>query len=401
MSAGDARRAAEAAARASYGRLVAILAARSRDLAAAEDALSEAFAAALRVWPERGVPDRPEAWLLTAARRAEGHGRRAAAVRLRAGPELARDADEAAAREAEALPDRRLGLLLACAGPAIDPAARAPLRLQTVLGLDAARIAAAFLVSEAAMAKRLARAKSRIRDAGIPFEVPGLKALAPRLDDALAAVYTAYAAGWDAPVGDEAAGTSLAAEALWLARLIAALLPAKPEPKGLLALILYCEARRPARRGADGANAPLSVQDPRLWSRDALIAAEAARAGRFGRFQCEAAIQSVHCQRAATGRTDWDAILRLYDLLLDRAPSLGAAVARAAALAAAGRTTEAAAALDALPEADVAAYQPYWATRAEICAARGAAAEAAAVRARDPAVRAFLAARATAEDGAR
>ncbi len=245
-----ARGTAEAVARAAYGRLVAYLAARSRDVAAAEDALAEAFAAALRVWPETGVPERPEAWLFTAARRQLIQAGRRQAVRGAAEPTLALLAEERQDRAPDAFPDERLKLLFVCAHPAIDPAARAPLMLQTVLGLDAARIASAFLVAPAAMGQRLVRAKTRIREAGIAFAVPEPEELPERLAAVLDAIYAAYGSGWEDAAGTDARRKGLTAEAIWLARLVTALLPGEPEARGLLALMLYCEARAAARRDA-------------------------------------------------------------------------------------------------------------------------------------------------------
>jgi RNA polymerase sigma-70 factor, ECF subfamily len=390
----DARHAAEAAARASYGRLVASLAARSRDIAAAEDALADAFAAALRVWPERGVPQNPEAWLWTAARRTLGHGARAARVRV-----AAQDAVAALFDREPPTGDRRLALLFACAHPAIDPAIRTPLMLQVVLGLDAARVGAAFLVAPTAMAQRLVRAKAKIRDAGVPFEIPERAELPPRLDDVLAAIYAAYGTGWDALAGADGVDPGLTAEALYLGRLVAALLPDEPEPKGLVALMAYCEARRAARRDATGRYVPLAEQDPTLWSRELLIEAEASLTAasqlrRFGRFQCEAAIQSVHSQAVLLRRPAPDVLVRLYDLLVQQAPTLGAWVGRAAALAEAAGPEVALAALDALPAPAVATYQPYWATRAHVLDRLGIdatdARQRAAELAPDPAVRAWL-----------
>lgn len=392
-----ARRAAEAAARDAYGRLVALLAARTRDLAAAEDALAEAFRAALETWPVRGVPDRPAAWLLTVARRGLGRAARHGRVRDAALPALdwlAREAEEPAAE----IPDRRLALLFVCAHPAIDPAARTPLMLQVVLGLDAPRIAAAFLASPSAMAQRLVRAKLRIRDAGIRFAEPEPRELPERLEAVLAAVYAAYGTAWDAAPGAEDRG-GLAEEAIHLARLLAALLPGEPEALGLLALLLHCEARRAARRGPDGGFVPLGDQDTALWSAPMIAEAEAAltaasRAGRLGRFQLEASVQSVHAARARSGRTDHGALVLLYDLLAREAPTPGLLVARAAALGEAAGPEAGLAALDA---AEVVAYQPWWAARAHLLRRAGRAADAAEAYRRaiglaeDPALRAWLA----------
>ena len=401
----DARRAAELAARASYGRLVAYLAARARDVAAAEDALGDAFAAALETWPRAGVPDNPDAWLLVAARRRlldrarHGGVEAAAAATLRLAAETA---DVNSSRES-IFPDERLELLFVCAHPAIDEAARTPLMLQAVLGLDAARIASAFLVAPAAMSQRLVRVKAKIRDAGIGFDVPGPDELPERLRSVLDAVYAAYGTGWEDVAGADPRSRGLAEEAIWLGRLVVGLLPSEPEAAGLLALMLYCEARRPARRDARGAYVPLTRQDVTLWSLSMIedaerLLADASRSKRPGRFQLEAAIQSVHAQRATTGHTDWEAIALLYEGLLRLSPTVGARVAQAAALAEARGAGDSLAALDSIPSEVVDAYQPYWALRAHLLRSLGQHDQArdAYVRAiglsEDPAVREFLSA---------
>lgn len=397
----EAQRTAETVARASYGRLIALLAVRSRDIAAAEDALADAFRTALEVWPVQGVPARPEAWLLTAARRALGHGYRHAQVRAGAAATLDLLYEEAGERTAATFPDERLKLLFICAHPAIDPSIHTPLMLQTVLGLDAARVGAAFLVPSATMGQRLVRAKAKIKDAGIRFEVPEADDLPARLEAVLAAIYAAYGTAWDAlPGGD--GGTGLAEEALYLARLLAALLPQEPEALGLLALILYCDARAGARRDAAGAFVPLTAQDPAQWSRTRLIEAEAAltqaaRFGTIGRFQIEAAIQSFHVQKRRLGFAPPTALVALYDLLMQHSPSIGAAVARAAAHADAYGPQAGLAHLAALAPTDIAAYQPYWAVQAHLlrlagdATAAGAAFDRAIALAYDPSVRAYLA----------
>src|SRR5262245_15985727 len=258
-----AARAAEVAARQSYGKLIAFLAARTRDVAGAEDALSQAFAAALTEWPVRGVPRSPDAWLLTVARRrlVDAARRRrldqAAAEHLGWLAELATDETDE-----PVVPDRRLGLLFACAHPGIDHGVRAPLMLQLVLGFDAATIASAFLVAPATMGQRLTRAKAKIREAGISFEVPEQAALHERLDAVLDAIYAAYTEGWSDPQGSDARRRNLADEALWLGRLLASLLPDEGEALGLLSLMLHAHARRNARRSASGEYVPLSEQDP-------------------------------------------------------------------------------------------------------------------------------------------
>jgi len=402
------------AARQSYGKLVAWLTARCGDLAAAEDALSEAFLAALDSWPRQGVPDSPEAWLLVAARRRwiDGHRRAHTQERLLTilgSEEATMPADPA--DEEVTIPDDRLRLLFLCAHPAIDPAIQAPLMLQTVLGLSAAGIGAAFLVAPATMGQRLVRAKARIRDAGIPFVQPAAAVLHERAAAVLEAIYAAYTAGWDDPGGTDP-GTSdrqrrdLAEEAVALARLCAALLPKEPEARGLLALLLHCQARRRARRGPRGAYVPLLEQDTSLWSAELIEAAErelaqAASAGRPGRFQLEAAIQSVHARRAVTGTVDWAALVQLYGGLIRIAPSTGAVLGHAAALAELEGPAVGLARLDALAaEAHTAEglgdHQPWWALRAHLlkrCGKPQEAAEAygrAIALAEDPAVRSFL-----------
>lgn len=384
-----------------YGRLLAYLSARSRDIAGAEDALAGAFQAALETWPLRGVPDSPDAWLLTAARRNLLRGYRRRSVAERATPTVALMLEENAQHEAADIPDERLKLLFICAHPAIDPAARTPLMLQVVLGLDAARIASAFLVAPAAMSQRLVRAKARIRDAGIGFAVPERQELPARLDAVLSAIYAAFGAAWDGSAGGDDGGRGLASEALWLARLLVELLPDEPEAAGLLALMLFINARAGARRSSDGRFVPLGEQDVSLWSADEIAEAEsiltkAAAAGRLGRYQLEAAIQSVHCQRALTGRTNWQALEQIYEGLVALAPAVGALVGRAAVRAESKGAGEALAMLDQLPAAAVSAYQPYWAVRGHVLAtlSRHAEARASLMTAiglsSDPAVRAFL-----------
>ena len=394
---GTAYAVAERAARTSFGRLVAILAARGGDLAAAQDALADALATALRVWPARGIPDNPDAWLLTAARRGLGHARARQDTAAAGVATMILLDDERAAADAGVFGDARLALMFVCAHPAIDPGIQAPLMLQAVLGLDAARIAASFLVSPAAMGQRLVRAKAKIRDAGIAFAVPPADRLAERTGAVLAAVYAAYATGWEdaGPTRND-----LADEAIWLARLVVDLLPDDPEAAGLMALMLYCEARRPARRDADRRFVPLDRQDSGAWDwamigeAEALLRA-AARYGRPGRFQLEAAIQSLHVANAAARTVPPGALLALYDRLIAVAPSVGAAIARAAALAEQGEAAAALAALDSLAQR-AATHQPYWATRARVlhllgdAAAASAAAAHAAALSDDAAVRDFL-----------
>jgi predicted RNA polymerase sigma factor len=403
MQVEDPRRAVEAVARTSYGRLLAFLSSETRDVAGAEDALSDALVAALSSWPRDGVPAEPEAWLLTVARhRLVDQVRR---VRVRAGHDDALrrliDARAGATASDATFPDRRAELLFVCAHPAIDASLHTPLMLQTVLGLDAVKIGQAFLVPPSTMGQRLVRAKRKIRDAGIPFEVPPERDLAQRLDAVLEAVYAAFGVGRDEAAGTDSRGRPLVDEAVWLARVLRHSMPGEPEIRGLLALVLLCESRRAASRTQDGRYVPLSEQDPAAWSAAAIREAEAelseaARAGRVGRFQIEAAIQSVHADRAQTGRTDWDAIVGFYGHLLRVAPTVGASVAHAAAAAESRGAAQGLALLDAIEAAAVAAFQPYWAVRAHLLRSAGRADEArdaydrAIGLAEDPAIRRFL-----------
>jgi predicted RNA polymerase sigma factor len=372
-----AQRAVESVARQSYGRLVALLSARTRDVAAAEDALADALMSALTTWPRDGVPQNPQGWLMTAARNRLLDQARHRWVRDNSAPTLElmmSDLYETA--DPDALPDERLKLLLVCAHPAIDRDMHTPLMLQTVLGLDAEAIARAFLISPKTMGQRLVRAKNKIRQAQIAFEIPAANEIPQRLEPVLDAIYAAYGSSWEDAAGTDQRAVGLAEEAVWLARVLRDQVPQEPEVHGLLALMLHCEARRPARRSAEGKFVPLSEQDPRTWLAPLIDEAErelmaAARNARLGRFQLEAAIQSVHAERAHSGRTDWRAIARFYDQLVQIAPSLGAAVGRAAAHA---EARSAAAALELLDEIDsdsVTSYQPYWAVRAHLLSELG------------------------------
>jgi RNA polymerase sigma-70 factor, ECF subfamily len=400
----DARGAAERTARRSYGKLVAFLAHRMRDVTAAEDALAEAFAAALVDWPAGGVPDNPEAWLLTVAKRRAIDARRRRRRGEDAAGHLQLIADELAADVAgdTQIPDHRLALIFACAHPAIDPAIRAPLILQTVLGFDAATIASAFLVAPAAMSQRLVRAKAKIRQAGIPFRVPERTEMQDRIAPVLEAIYAAFSEGWTDPAGTETRRRNLADEAIWLGRLLASLLPNEPEALGLLALMLFAEARRCARRNGAGDYVPLAEQDPGLWDERLIDAAEtallqASRRGAVGRYQLEAAVQSAHVVRRRTGSSDWAAIVRLYEALMALTGSPVVAINRAIAVAEAEGSKAGLRLLDAAAaDARLAEYQPYWAARAELLARIGdiaAAAEAyqlAIGLEADPAIRRFL-----------
>jgi len=394
-------RAAEEAARSSYGRLLAYLAARWRDVAAAEDALGEAFARAIARWPVEGVPRNPEAWLLTTARRLLISAARRRQVADRGEATVRLIDEELNAMERSAIPDERLKLLFVCAHPAIDPAVHAPLMLQTVLGLDAARIASAFLVSPATMGQRLVRAKARIKASGIGFAVPAAEELASRLDTVLDAVYAAFGSGWDGIAADDPRTRGLAEEAVWLGRVLVDLLPEEPEARGLLALMLHAHARREARRDATGRFVPLAEQDPDAWDWPLVREAEgqlrrAAAQGRLGRYQMEAAIQSAHVQGLISGHVPWPAIAGLYAALTALTPAIGARVSHAVAVGEAASAAAGLAMLDAIDGERIGAYQPYWVARATLLRRTGDEARARTALERaiglteDPAVRAFL-----------
>jgi predicted RNA polymerase sigma factor len=365
----------------SYGRLLAVLAAPTRDIAAAEDALADALERALARWPDDGIPANPEGWILTVARNRLRDMWKSSAHRMTA---LLGEIDSAPTPledDTPAIPDRRLELMLVCAHPAIAPNVRTPLMLQAVLGVEAAAIAEAFAVEPATMAQRLVRAKKRIRDAGIPFVLPERDDLGVRLPAVLEAVYGAYAIDWQlTPQG--APIESLSAEALHLALVLAELLPDEPEVLGLAALVCLSEARRPARRTANGGFIPLDEQDTSRWDTTLIARGEsllrrAHDLGQPGRFQYEAAIQSAHCARATWGRVDHHALQKLHRAVLHVAPSLGAAVASAAVDGEVDGPDAGLRALDAITDPAVERFQPAWATRAHLLAEAGRAADAA------------------------
>jgi RNA polymerase sigma-70 factor, ECF subfamily len=370
---------AERVARDSYGRLLALLAARTRDVAAAEDALADAFAAAITAWPRSGIPDNPEAWLFAAAKRKLIDASRRKRTASEGEAQLLLNIEEMEMEMAAGdAPDRRLGLMFACAHPAIEESVRTPLMLQVVLGFSAERIGAAFLIEPAAMSQRLVRAKKKIRDAGIGFDVPEPAAWVARFAAVLDAIYAAYGAGWSDPLGADPERRGLAEEAVWLARVLVSQLREEPEPLGLLSLMLHLEARRPARRDRDGRFVPLDEQDVGLWRRELLGEAEAllrtaAAMRRPGRYQLEAAIQSAHATRAWRGEADWDAIILLYAALSEITGSPVARLNAAAAIARRDGPERGLAAAEDLARLNpiLNDYQPYWALKADLCARLG------------------------------
>lgn len=370
-----AQRAAETAARSAFGRLLSWLAWQWRDIAAAEDALSDALVKALERWPLDGVPDKPEAWLLAVARRQLLQVARHDRVRCDPAVTMLL-ADEDSEEPSDAFPDARLKLLFVCAHPAIDERVRIPLMLQTVLGLQVADMAPALLMSPAALAQRLVRAKQKIRDTGLRFEEPAVDDLPQRLHHVLEAIYGAFGLGLDAVDGAEERITSLGPEAKFLCKLVCVLLPNAAEPRGLLAMMTLIDARAAAREPQPGQFVPLPAQDPQLWDRDAIVVAdkllwEAARLRNPGPFQLEAAIQSAHCHRLFTGSTPWSGIAQLYANSNSFYPTLGSRVAGAVATAEAGELEQGLLALDAIDASEAGQFQPWWVARAYLLDKRG------------------------------
>lgn len=335
-----------------YGRAVAVLTRTFGNIDIAEDAVQDAFAAAVQHWPSAGIPPSPAGWIITTARhraidrlrreasREDKHAQAAllAAARSGAGPAPAAEEQFLAEQSGEDVDDDTLRLIFTCCHPALAGSAQVALTLRLLGGLTTAEIARAFLVPEATMAQRLVRAKAKIRDAKVPYRVPQGADLPERLQSVLAVVYLIFNEGYTAGPADGPERTELCTEAIRLGRLLASLVPDEPEAAGLLALMLLIESRRAARFTPDGGLVLLAAQDRGHW--DSALAAEGRelvrrclRRNQPGPYQLQAAINAVHSDAAAAGDTDWAQILQLYDQLLAVAPGPVVALNRAVALA--------------------------------------------------------------------
>ncbi|MDP2575094.1 hypothetical protein Q8W40_23065 [Vibrio penaeicida] len=359
-------RAVEMAARESYGKLLAFLSARTQDIALAENALAGALEKALTYWVENGIPKSPEAWLMTVAKNRITDRQR----QLAKFPEESEIQEECEMDQHEnTLPDKRLELMMVCAHPAISSELHTPLMLQTVLGIEAKVIARLFMYSPAALTKKLVRAKAKIRHSGIPFAIPDPSHLEERQNAIFEAIYALHTYDWLDP------NDNFGEEALYLAYMLTGLMPENPEAKGLAALIALSQSRCKARI-VNNVLVPVDQQDMALWD-DTLSQyahrklKDAYHLNEVGRFQIEAAIQSIHQARKQTNKTDWKALSQLYPALLKYAPSAGAIVANIVVLAHVLGFKEALEQLDKVEVHIGSGFQPLWAARAEFHAQTG------------------------------
>lgn len=357
----------EQTARASYGKLLAILTkATSGDIALAEDCLSSAFAKALETWPDTSVPQNPEAWLVKTAKNLMIDSKRHNKVQSKNIEDLLTYLTDN--QQASTSVDYRLELLFVCAHPAIDSSVRTPLMLQAVMGFTVDQIAPLFLVSPGSLEKKLTRAKQKIKLASIPFSKPETSEMTERLQDVLEAIYGVFGKSWDL------LNENLEEEAVFLARIVSQLLPEEPEPKGLLSLLLYCQSRKSARR-YNQVYIPLFEQNTNFWDHQLIqeaesILSEASKISTPGRFQYEAAIQSAQLAQILNKTNTNEEITLLYQALLSLTDTIGAKISFAAFLLRVERINEAVQMLSDLEFEAVKSYQPYWVLKGEVSLAQ-------------------------------